>query len=125
MILLERNFYGHPLARLLWERQVEEALLKLGRSTKMFVHRKQGLFLSVFVDDTDMSGKKQNVARMRKNLMKNLDIDEPTSFLDHVYLGCAQRECTSNMTIIEQQKTRISAGATQKMTGMGKASREN
>ena len=49
-----------------------------------------------------MSGKKQNVPRMRKNLMKNVDIDEPTSFLDHVYLGCTQRECKSNVAIIEQ-----------------------
>ena len=34
--------------------------------------------------------------------MKNVDIDEPTSFLDHVYLGCTQRECKPNETIIEQ-----------------------
>ena len=25
--------------------------------------------------------------------MKNVDLDEPTSFLDHVFLGCTQREC--------------------------------
>ena len=28
--------------------------------------------------------------------MKNVDLDEPTSFLDHVYLGCTQRECKPN-----------------------------
>ena len=42
----------------------------------MFVHRKQGLFLSVFVDDIKMAGKKQYLAPMRKKLMKNVDIDE-------------------------------------------------
>ena len=44
-------------------------------------------------DDIKMTGKKQNVAPMWKKLMENVDIDEPTSFLDHVYLGCTQREC--------------------------------
>ena len=35
-----------------------------------FVHRKQGLFLSVYVDDIKMAGKKQNTAPERKKLMK-------------------------------------------------------
>ena len=30
--------------------------------------------------------------RIFKKLMKNVDLDEPTSFLDHVYLGYTQRE---------------------------------
>ena len=30
VVPLERNLYGHPLAGLLWERQFEEILLKLG-----------------------------------------------------------------------------------------------
>ena len=47
-----------------------------------------------------MAGKKQKMAW--KNLMNNVDIGEPTSFLDHVYLGCTQRECKPNETIIEQ-----------------------
>ena len=66
----------------------------------MFVHGKQWLFLSVYVDDIKMTGKKQNVAPMWKKLMKNVDIDEPTSFFDHVYLGSTQRECKPNETII-------------------------
>ena len=28
-----------------------------------------------------------------ENLMKSVDLDELTSFLDHVYLRCTQREC--------------------------------
>ena len=35
---LDRNLYGHPLAGLLWERQSEEVLLKLGRYTKLLNH---------------------------------------------------------------------------------------
>ena len=56
VVPLERNLYGHPLAGLLWERQFEETPLEL-RLEKipnwecLLVHREQGLFLSVFVDD--------------------------------------------------------------------------
>ena len=32
-----------------------------------------------------MAGKNQNMAPMWKNLMKHVDLDEPTSFLVHVY----------------------------------------
>ena len=56
----------------------------------LLVHRKQGLFLSVYVDDFEMAGKKQNMAPMWKKEMKNDDLDEPTSFLDHVYLEGTQ-----------------------------------
>ena len=34
----------------------------------LFVHRKQGLFLSVYVDDINMPGKKQNMAPMWKKI---------------------------------------------------------
>ena len=30
----------------------------------------------------------QKLSSMRKKLMKSVDLGEPTSFLDHVYLGC-------------------------------------
>ena len=63
----------------------------------LFVHRKQGLFSSVNLDDIKMAGKKQNMTHMWKKLIKNVDLDEPTSFLDHAYfLGCTQLECKPN-----------------------------
>ena len=67
VVPLERNLYGHPLAGLWLERQFEEVLLELGLEKVpdwdcLFVHRKQGLFLSVYVDDMKMAGKKQNMA---------------------------------------------------------------
>ena len=56
--------------------------------------------------------------------MKDVDIEEPTSFLDHVYLGCTQRECKPNEKIIRQYnkmfESRISAGATEKLPGWDK-----
>ena len=73
----------------------------------LFVHRKPGLFLSVYVDDIKMAGKKQNVAPMWKRVMKHVDLDEPTSFLDHVYLGCTRRECKPNEIIIDEYKKNV------------------
>ena len=47
----------------------------------------KGLFLSVYVDDIKLAGKKRNINPMWKLLNKEVDLGEPTSFLDHVYLG--------------------------------------
>ena len=89
---------GHPLAGLLWDMQFGKILLKYGWEQVpnwecLFVHREKGLFLSVYVDDIKLAGKKQNIVPMWKVLNKELDLGEPTSFLDHVYLGCTQRQC--------------------------------
>ena len=51
------------------------------------MHREKGLFLSVYVDDIKLAGKKQNLDPMWKLLNKEVDLGEPTSFLDHVHLG--------------------------------------
>ena len=53
---------------------------------------KKALFLSVYVDDIKLVGKKQIINPMWKLLNKEVDLGEPTSFLDHVYLGCTQRQ---------------------------------
>ena len=52
VVPLERNLYGHPLAGLLWERQIEKILLqhgweKVSNWECFFAHREKGLFLSV------------------------------------------------------------------------------
>ena len=62
VVPLERNLNGHPFAGLLWERQFEEVLLDFGWDKVptwecLFVHRNQGSFLSVYVDDIKMAGK--------------------------------------------------------------------
>ena len=47
--------------------------------------------------------------------MKDVDLGEPTSFLDHVYLGCTQRECQTSKNIVANHRNmfefRMSAGA--------------
>ena len=69
------------------------------------------------VDDIKMAGTKQNIAPVWKKVTRNVDLNEPTSFLDHVYLRCTQRDCASNESLIEQYKemfeSRISAGDTE------------
>ena len=61
--------------------------------------------------------------------MKNVDTDEPTTFLDHVFLECTQRECKPNQIVVDEYKkmfeSRISAGATEKLPGWQKNSRTN
>ena len=120
IVPLERNLYGHLLAGLLWERQFEKILLKYGWEKIpnwecLFVHREKGLFLSVYVDDNKLAGKEQNINPTWKILMKDVDLREPTSFLDHVYLGCTQRECQISKDIVDNFRSkfesRISAAA--------------
>ena len=123
VVPLERKLFG----RIMWERKFEHFLMelkweKIPNWECLFVHRKQGLFLSIYVGDK-MSGKKQNMAPTWKKLMKGVDLDEPT-FLDHVYLVCTQRECEPNEGIVVQYKnmfeSRVSAGATEKLPGWKK-----
>ena len=89
-----------PLAGLLWEGQFEEVLMELGQEKVpnwecLFVHRKQGLFLAVYVDDIRMAGKKQNMGPIVE------EIDE-------------QRQHTKMF------ESRISGGATEKLPGWEK-----
>ena len=121
---LERNLQGLPLAGLLWERKFEKVLLEHGWEKVpnwdcLFVNRAKGLFLSVYVDDIKLASKKQNVNPTWKILMKDVDLGEPISFLDHVFLGCTQRECQiRNDTVANHRdmfESRISAGAREKL----------
>ena len=85
----------------------------------LFVHREKGVFLSVYVDDIKLAGKKQNLDPMWKLLNKEVDLGEPTSFLDHVYLRCTQRQCEISKDIVDNYRTmvesRISAGRMEKL----------
>ena len=82
-------------------------------------NKEKGLFLSVHVDDIKLAGKKQNISPTLKFLVKDVDLGKPTSFLDHVHLGCTQRECQIGKDIVDNSRSmfesRISAGATEKL----------
>ena len=65
---------------------------------------RQGLFLSVNVDDIKLAREKQNLDPMWKKLMNYVDLGEPTSFFfffGHVHLGCTQRECKPNESMVD------------------------
>ena len=62
---------------------------------------KKGLFLSVYLEDIKLVGKKQNNDPMWNVLIKQVDFGEPTSFFDHVYLGCSQRACNMSKDFVD------------------------
>ena len=56
--------------------------------------------MSVYVDDIQLAGKTENIEPTWKIMLKDVDLGEPTSVLDHVYLGCTQRECQISNNIV-------------------------
>ena len=101
---------------------------RLGKSSKLGMlicePRRKGLLLSVYVDDFKLAGKKQNIDPMWKVLVKEVDLGEPASFLDHVYWGV--RNGSANQakllsTIAKNMcESRISARAKEKLLCSGK-----
>ena len=73
----------------------------------------------MYVDDFKLPGKKQNINPTWKIPMTDVDLGEPTSFLDHVSLGCTQRDCQLSKDIVDKYRSmfesRISAGAKEKL----------
>ena len=75
--LLKRNLYGHPLAGLFWEKHAHKAIVSEGfEKCKgwecLYVHKKQQLFLSIYVDDFKMAGN-------QGNLVNQVTIHQPGS----------------------------------------------
>ena len=115
-----RSSFGTTIVRkAIWESSIETRLGKVLNWECPFVKRAKGLFLSVYVDDIKLAGKKENIEPTRKILLKDVDLAEPTSFLDHVYLGCTQRECQISKNFVdnyrEMSESRISSGAKEKL----------
>ena len=75
--------------------------------------------MSVYVDDIKLAGMKQNLDPMWKVLNKEVDLGEPTSFHDHVHLGCIQPQCRISKKTVDNYRTtfesRISAGRLEKL----------
>ena len=73
----------------------------------------------MYVDDIKLAGEKQNIDPMWKVLNKEVDLGEPTSFLDHEYLGCTQRQCELSKDTVDNYRamfeSRISAGGNEKL----------
>ena len=43
------------------------------------------------MDDIKLAGKTENIEPTWEILMEDVDLGEPTSFLDNIYLGCTQK----------------------------------
>ena len=109
VVELKRNLYGHPLAGLFWEKHCQIALYKLGWEKVpswecLFVHRKQKLFLSVYVDDFKMAGKADNMPKMWKQMSGLLDLEPPVPIEGNVYLGMAQEKVTPDPTLVKEKR---------------------
>ena len=125
VVLLERNLYGHPLAGLLWERQFEKVLLNawMGENSKLGMSLcsswKRSILICVCGWHKNWLERNTNIDPMWKVLNKEVDLGEPTSFLDHVYLGCTERQCEVSQDIVDNYRTmfesRISAERLEKL----------
>ena len=73
----------------------------------------------MYRDDIKLTGKKQHLDPMWKLLNKEVVLGEPTSFLDHVYLGCTQRQYEMRKDIVDNCRSMfepgISAGGVEKL----------
>lgn len=63
--ILRRSLYGHTKAGLLWEKYCEKVMREavftpLPGWECLYVHKAEQLFMSIYVDDFNMSGKKEN-----------------------------------------------------------------
>ena len=126
VVLLGRNLYGRPFGRTIMGKAIGENPIEnmTGRrfqigNVSLFIVKK-GLFLSVYVDDIkNWLERKKTLIRCGKHSIKKSIWGEPTSFLDHVYLGCTQRQCQTSKDIVDNYRTmfesRISAGGAEKL----------
>ena len=124
-VILCQYFYGKGNSRKFYWNTVGKKVpnwecLFLNREKRLFL----SLFLSVCVDDIKLARKKQNIDPMWKVLYKEVDLGEPTSFLDHVYLVALKENAKRAKilwTITETCfESRISAGAKEKQPCSGK-----
>ena len=95
VVQLRLSLYGHPLAGLYWEHHCRDAVRKCGfEAVKgwecLHVNKKEKLFLSIYVDDFKMAGRKESLKPMWSRLQKVLELEEPKPLQSNVYLGCGQ-----------------------------------
>ena len=70
------------------------------------MHKKLVLFLSAFVDDAKMDGRKQNMDSMWKTRHKEVNLEDPTPLIDPLYLGCTERDAKVDPQAV-QSKTEL------------------
>lgn len=90
---LRRNLYGHKSAAFLWQKYCEHIIVNLLEFEKLnsweclYFHRHKQLFLSVYVDDLKMAGKKENLKPMWDAMREHMDLEPPKKMWGNQYLG--------------------------------------
>ena len=107
------------MGKAIWENSIETRLGE-GFRLGMFIRTLWKRIILICVCGWHQIGwKEKNLDPMWKLLNKEVDLGEPTSFLDHVYLGCTQRQCEISKDIVDNYRTmfesRISAGGVDKL----------
>ena len=70
----------------------------------LYVHRAKQLFLSCYVDDYKMAGKKENIAPMWESLRKEgIDLEPPVPLHKNVYLDCGQKVLQPDLEMIKNK----------------------
>ena len=121
VVPLERSSFGRTIMwKAIWEDPIEAWLgedSKLGMSLCSSWKRSYS-YLCMWMTSNWLA-RKQNIDPVWKLINKEVDLAEPTSFLDHENLGCTQRECEISKDIVDNYiamfESRISAGATEKL----------
>jgi hypothetical protein len=96
------------LAGLLWEKYQESIIMKLGFEKVqswecLYVHREKQVFLSAYVDDYKMAGKKKNISPMWAAL-KGEGLEPPVPLRSNIYLGCQQREVHPDLKLVSEKR---------------------
>jgi hypothetical protein len=110
VVELRLSLYGHPLAGLYWEKHSKERIISCGFKPVpswecLYYHEQKQLFLSVYVDDYKLAGKKDNIKPMWKALMASgLDLDPPTPLCQGVYLGCSQTPVEVPQSLLSEKE---------------------
>ena len=72
-------------------------------NVSLFIVKKGCSYLCMWMTSNWLERK--NLDPMWKVLNKEVDLGEPTSFQDCVYLGCTQRQCEINKDIVDNYRT--------------------
>ena len=132
-VVLERNLYGHPLAKLLWEKQFEKVPLKHGwekipnwECLSSFIVKKDYSCLCKWMTKK-LAGKKQNIDPTWKTLKKRSRFERTNIFLGSCILGlhstkmrrivkCMLSNCSEMLILGTYWKTRYSMVSEQTCT---------
>ena len=105
MVILRQDFYGKGNLRMFYWNTVG----------KKFQTGYEDCSYQCMWTRSNWQANQKNLEPTWKILMEEVDLGEPTSFLDHENLGCTQRECTLSNDIVANYRctfdSRIITGA--------------